>query len=168
MLLKLHRKFQLTYLMLQVMSKKTWQFVILISIKKIKCIFLRKNNDIRNQLQNNQRDEGFNDQGCTSYYSFQSLYLRKKSLKNLFSLHHDNTELFTVAILKIIEELLEMKKIAEENLADKNEHDILTCQELNLDFENSVVFKKFEPLYKQIVDIDYRLLISSKRGEEKI
>jgi hypothetical protein len=49
--------------------------------------------------------------------------------------------------LEDVEELLEMMKIAEENLDDDNDDDILTSQASNSGLGNPVVFKGFESLY---------------------
>jgi hypothetical protein len=59
-------------------------------------------------------------------------------------------------------------KIAEENLDDDNDDDILTSQALDSGLGNTVVFKGFESLYKQVVDIKDQLLYSEvrKEGEE--
>jgi hypothetical protein len=67
--------------------------------------------------------------------------------------------------LEDVEELLETMKIAKENLDDDNDDDILTSQALGSGLGNTVVFKGFESLYKQVVDIEDQLLCS-KVGEE--
>jgi hypothetical protein len=51
-------------------------------------------------------------------------------------------------------------KIAEENLDDDNDDDILTSQASGSCLGNTVVFKGFESLYKQVVDIEDQLLCS--------
>jgi hypothetical protein len=53
-----------------------------------------------------------------------------------------------------------MMKIAEENLDNDNDDDIFTSQGSNLGLGNTVVFKGFESLYKQVVDIEDQLLCS--------
>jgi hypothetical protein len=50
--------------------------------------------------------------------------------------------------LEDVEELLETMKIAEENLDDDNDVDILTSQVLDSSLGNTVVFKGFNSLYK--------------------
>jgi hypothetical protein len=45
-------------------------------------------------------------------------------------------------------------KIAEENLDDDNDDDVLTSQALDPGLRNTVVFKGFESLYNQVVDIE--------------
>jgi hypothetical protein len=67
--------------------------------------------------------------------------------------------------LEDIEELLETMKIAEENLEDDNDDDILTSQASDSGLGNTVVFKGFESLYKQVVDIEDQLLCSEVRKE---
>ncbi len=64
-----------------------------------------------------------------------------------------------------VEELLETMKIAEENLDDDNDDDILTSQMSDLGLGNTVVFKGFESLYKQVVDIEDQLLCSEVQEE---
>ncbi len=59
-----------------------------------------------------------------------------------------------------IEELLETMKIAKKNLDDDNDDDILTSQASDSGLGNTVVFKGFKSLYKQIVDIEDQLLCS--------
>jgi hypothetical protein len=67
--------------------------------------------------------------------------------------------------LEDVEELLETMKIAEENLDDDNDDDILTSQMSDLGLGNTVVFKGFESLYKQVVDIEDQLLCSEVQEE---
>jgi len=67
--------------------------------------------------------------------------------------------------LEDVEELLETMKIAKENLDDDNDDDILNSQALDLGLGNIVVFKGFESLYKQVVDIEDQLLCSEVREE---
>jgi hypothetical protein len=67
--------------------------------------------------------------------------------------------------LEDIEKLLEMMKIAEENLDDDNDDDILTSQASDLGLGNTVVFKRFKSLCKQVVDIEDQLLCSEVREE---
>jgi hypothetical protein len=62
--------------------------------------------------------------------------------------------------LEDIEELLETMKIAKKNLDDDNDDDILTSQASDSGLGNTVVFKGFKSLYKQIVDIEDQLLCS--------
>ncbi len=51
-------------------------------------------------------------------------------------------------------------KIAEKNLDNDNDDDILTSQASDLGLGNTVVFKGFESLYKQVVDIKDQLFCS--------
>ncbi len=64
-----------------------------------------------------------------------------------------------------VEELLGTMKIAEENLDDDNDDDIFTSQASGLGLGNTVVFKGFKSLYKQVVDIEDQLLCSEVREE---
>ncbi len=56
-------------------------------------------------------------------------------------------------------------KIAKANLDDDNGDDILTFQASGLGLGNTIVFKGFESLYKQVVDIEDQLLCSEVREE---
>jgi hypothetical protein len=67
--------------------------------------------------------------------------------------------------LEDVEELLETMKIARENLDDDNDDDIFTSQASDSGLRNIVVFKGFESLYKQVVDIEDQLLYSEVREE---
>ncbi len=58
-----------------------------------------------------------------------------------------------------------MMKIVEENLNDDNDDDILTSQASNSGLGNTVVFKGFESLYKQVVDIEDQLFCSKVQEE---
>jgi hypothetical protein len=77
----------------------------------------------------------------------------------------ENNEEFGAAVLEDFEELLEAMKIAEENLDGDNDDDILISQASNSGLGNTVVFKGFKSLYKQIVDIEDQLLCSKVREE---
>ncbi len=81
-------------------------------------------------------------------------------LEEFVHVNDENNEKFVVAVLEDVEELLETMKIAEENLDDDNDDDILTSQALNSGLGNITVFKGFESLYKQVVDIEDQLLCS--------
>ncbi len=59
-----------------------------------------------------------------------------------------------------VEKLLETMKIAEENLDDDNDDDILSSQVSDSGLGNIIVFKGFESFYKQVVDIEDRFLCS--------
>jgi hypothetical protein len=56
-------------------------------------------------------------------------------------------------------------KIAEENLDDDNDDDILTFQAWDSGLGNTIVFNGFESLYKQVVDIEDQLLCSKVQEE---
>ncbi len=53
-----------------------------------------------------------------------------------------------------------MMKIVEDNLDDDNDDDILISQTSNLGLGNTIVFKGFKSLYKQVVDTEDQLLCS--------
>jgi hypothetical protein len=67
--------------------------------------------------------------------------------------------------LEDIEELLGTMKIAEENLDDDNDDDILTSQASGSGLGNILVFKGFESLYKQVVNIEDQLICFEVREE---
>ena len=86
-------------------------------------------------------------------------------LEEFVHVDDENIEKFESVVLKDVEELLEMMKIAEENLDDDNDDDILTSQASSTGLGNTVVFEGFESLYKQVVDIEDQLLYSEVREE---
>jgi hypothetical protein len=86
-------------------------------------------------------------------------------LEEFVRVDNENSEEFAAAVLEDVEELLETMKIAEENLDDDNDDDILTSQASGSGLGNTVVFKGFESLYKQVVDIEDQLLCSEVRKE---
>ncbi len=83
-----------------------------------------------------------------------NLSVGQDELEKFVHVNDENNEEFAAAILEDIEELLETMKIVEENLDDDNDDDILTFQALDLGLRNTIVFKGFESLYKQVVDIE--------------
>jgi hypothetical protein len=83
-----------------------------------------------------------------------NLSIGQDELEEFVHVDDENNEEFTVAVLEDVEELLEMMKIAEENLDDDNDDDVLTSQALDPGLRNTVVFKGFESLYNQVVDIE--------------
>jgi hypothetical protein len=83
-----------------------------------------------------------------------NLSVGQDELEEFVHVNDENSEKFTTAVLEDVEELLGMMKIAEENLDDDNDDDILTSQALGSGLGNTVVFKGFESLYKQVVDIE--------------
>ncbi len=94
-----------------------------------------------------------------------NLSVGQDELEEFVHVDDENSEKFAVAILEDVEELLGMMKIAKENLDDDNYDDILTSQASGLGLGNTVVFKGFESLYKQVVDIKDQLLCSEVREE---
>ncbi len=127
-----------------------------------KCIYQGRNNDIRSRSGSSERDRGFSDQSCTSYRSFKYFRWADK-LEEFVHVGDENSEEFATTVLEDVEELLEMMKIAEKNLDDDNDDDILTSQASGSGLGNTVVFKGFESLYKQIVDIEDQLFYSEVR-----
>jgi hypothetical protein len=89
-----------------------------------------------------------------------NLSVVQDELEEFVHVNDENNEKFVVAVLEDVEELLETMKIAEENLDDDNDDDILTSQTLDSSLGNTIVFKGFDSLYKQVVDIEDQLLYS--------
>jgi len=97
-----------------------------------------------------------------------NLYVGQDELEEFVHVNNGNSEEFVAAVLEDIEKLLETMKIAEENLDDDNDDDILTSQASDSGLGNTVVFKGFESFYKQVVDIEDQLLCSEvqEKAEE--
>jgi hypothetical protein len=89
-----------------------------------------------------------------------NLSVGQDEFENFVHVDDENNEEFAVAILEDVEKLLETMKIAKENLDNDNDDDIFTSQALNSGLGNTVVFKGFESLYKQVVNIEDQLLCS--------
>jgi hypothetical protein len=94
-----------------------------------------------------------------------NLYVGQDELEEFVHVDNENNEEFAVTVLEDIEELLETMKIVEENLDDDNDDDILTFQASDSGLGNIIVFKGFESLYKQVVDIEDQLLCSEVQKE---
>jgi hypothetical protein len=94
-----------------------------------------------------------------------NLSVGQNELEKFVHVDDENSEKITIAVLEDVEELLETMKIAEENLDNDNDDDIFTSQALGSGLKNTVVFKGFESLYKQVVDIEDQLLCSEVREE---
>jgi adenine-specific DNA methylase len=97
-----------------------------------------------------------------------NLFIGQDKLEEFVHVDDENNEEFMAAVLEDVELLLEMMKIAKENLDDDNDDDIPTSQASNSGLGNIVVFKGFESLYKQVVDVEDQLLYSEvqKKVEE--
>ncbi len=94
-----------------------------------------------------------------------NLFVGQDELEEFVHVDDENSEEFATSVLEDVEELLETMKNVEENLDDDNDDDILTSQVSGLGLGNIVVFKGFESLYKQVVDIDDQLFCSEVREE---
>jgi len=94
-----------------------------------------------------------------------NLSIAQDKLEEFVHVDDENNEKFATIVLEDVEELLETMKIAEKNLDDDNYDDILTSQALDSGLGNTIVFKGFESLYKQVVDIEDQLLYSEVRKE---
>jgi hypothetical protein len=94
-----------------------------------------------------------------------NLSVGQDELEEFVHVDNENNEKFAIAVLEDVEELLETMKIAEENLDDDNDDDILTFQASDSGLGNTVIFKGFKSLYKQVVDIEDQLLCSEVREE---
>ncbi len=94
-----------------------------------------------------------------------NLSVGQDELEEFVHVDDENSEKFAAAVLEDIEELLGMMKIVEENLDNDNDDDILTSQASGSGLGNTVVFKGFESVYKQVVDIEDQLLCSEVQEE---
>ncbi len=92
-----------------------------------------------------------------------NLSIGQDELEEFVHVDDENSEEFAAAVLEDVEELLGTMKIAKENLDNDNDDDILTSQASGSGLGNTVVFKGFESLYKQVVDIEDQLLYSEVR-----
>jgi hypothetical protein len=145
--------------------KEAWQPVSPSSIEnafiKAKIMTLEADQEVVNEIE---------DLGTEVAQAIAALNLSvgQDELKEFVHVDDENSEKFAVVVLEDIEELLETMKIAEENLDDDNDDDILTSQASDLGLGNTIVFKGFESLYKQVVDIEDQLLCSEveEKAEE--
>jgi len=94
-----------------------------------------------------------------------NLSVGQDELEEFVHVDDENSEEFAAAVLEDVEELLGTMKIAEENLDDDNDDDIFTSQASGSGLGNTVVFKGFESLYKQVIDMEDQLLCSKVREE---
>ena len=94
-----------------------------------------------------------------------NFYVGQDELEEFLHVDDENSDEFAAAVLEDVDELLETMKITKENLDDDNDDDILTSQASCSGLGNTVVFKGFESLYKQVVDIEDQLLCSEVRQE---
>ncbi len=142
--------------------KEAWQSVSPSSIKnafiKVKIMALEADQEAVNEIE----DLGTK---VAQAIAALNLFIGQDELEEFDHINDENSEKFVVAILEDVEELLETMKIAEEILDDDNDDDIFTSQALDLGLGNTVVFKGFESLYKQVVDIKDQLLCFEVRKE---
>ncbi len=94
-----------------------------------------------------------------------NLFVGQDELEEFVHVNDENSEEFIAAVLEGVEELLGTMKIAEENLDDDNDDDIHTSQASGSGLGNILVFKGFESLYKQVVDIEDQLICFEVREE---
>ncbi len=130
-----------------------------------KCIYQGENNDIRSRSGSSEQDLGTK---VAQAIVALNLYVGQDELEEFVHVNNGNNEEFVAAVLEDMEKLLETMKIAEENLDNDNDDDILTSQASDSGLGNTVVFKGFESLYKQVVDIEDQLLCSEvqEKAEE--
>ncbi len=96
-----------------------------------------------------------------------NLSVGQDELEEFVHVDDENSEEFATVVLEDVEELLGTMKIVEENLDDDNDDDILTSQVSGSGLGNIVVFKGFESLYKQVVDIEDQLFCFEVQEEAK-
>jgi hypothetical protein len=137
--------------------KEAWQSVSLSFIKnafiKAKIMTLEADQEVVNEIEDLRTE-------VAQAIAALNLFVGQDELEKFVHVNVENSEKFAAAVLEDVEELLETMKIAEENLDDDNDDDILTSQASDSGLGNTVVFKGFESLYKQVVDIEDQLLCS--------
>jgi len=72
-----------------------------------------------------------------------NLSIGQDELEEFVHVDNENSEEFAATVLEDVEEFLETMKIAEKNLDDDNDDDILTSQASYSGLGNTVVFKGF-------------------------
>ncbi|KAL2621507.1 hypothetical protein R1flu_001712 [Riccia fluitans] len=77
----------------------------------------------------------------------------------------ENSEEFAAVVLEDVEQLLQTMKVSEENQEDVNKDENVTSQVTHGELGNSFVFKGFESLYKQVVDIEDQLICLEVQAE---
>jgi hypothetical protein len=131
--------------------KEAWQSVSPSSIKnafiKAEIMTLEVDQEAVNKI------EGLGTKGAQAMATL-NLSVGQDKLEEFVHVDNENSEEFAAIVLEDVEELLEMMKIAKENLDNDNYDDILTSQALDSGLGNTIVFKGFESLYKQVVDIE--------------
>jgi len=144
--------------------KEAWQSVSPSSIKnafiKAKIMTFEADQEAVNEIE---------DLGIEIAQAITTLNLSvgQDELEEFVHVDDENSEKFASTVLEDVEELLETMKITEENLDDDNDDDILTSQASDLGLGNNVVFKGFESLYKQVVDIEDQLFCFEVREKAK-
>ncbi len=125
--------------------KEAWQSMSSSSIKnafiKAKIVTLEVDQEIVNEIEDLRTK-------VAQTIAILNLSIGQDELEEFVHVDDENSEKFTAVVLEDIEELLETMKIAEKNLDDDNDDDILTSQASNSGLGNTVVFKGFESLYK--------------------
>jgi hypothetical protein len=142
--------------------KEAWQSVSPNSIKnafiKAKIMTLKADQEVVNEIEDFVTE-------VTQAIAALNLSVGQDELEEFVHVDDENSEKFAAAVLEDIEELLGMMKIVEENLDNDNDDDILTSQASGSGLGNTVVFKGFESVYKQVVDIEDQLLCSEVQEE---
>jgi hypothetical protein len=121
--------------------KEAWQSVSPNSIKtafiKAKIMTLEADQEAVNEIEDLMTE-------VAQAIATLNLSVGQDELEEFVHVNDENSEEFATAILEDVEELLEMMKIAEENMDDDNDDDTLTSQALGSGLGNTVVFKGFE------------------------
>jgi uncharacterized protein YigA (DUF484 family) len=142
--------------------KEAWQSMSPSSIKnafiKAKIMTLKADQEAVNEIEDLVTE-------VTQAIAALNLFVGQDELEEFVHVDDENNEKFAAAILEDVKELLGTMKIAKENLDDDNDDDILTSQTSGSGLGNTVEFKGFESLYKQVVDIEDQLLCSEVREE---
>jgi hypothetical protein len=121
--------------------KEAWQSVSPSSIKnafiKAEIMTLEANQEAMNKIEDLVTE-------VAQAIATLNLSVGQDELEEFVHVDNENSDEFAFAVLEDIEELLETMKIAEENLDDDNDDDILTSQALGSGLGNTAVFKGFE------------------------
>ncbi len=148
---ELFMEIQHTYLMLSYV-KDTWDFVSQTFIKnafvKAELMNLELELEVGNEV----------DDLCTEFSkameSF-NLFVNPLELEEFVHIDDEDNEEYTIVVLEDVEELLETMKVVEMTMDDDGDVNI---QELYVGLENKVIIQGFDSFYKQVLDIDNKLL----------
>ncbi len=91
-----------------------------------------------------------------------NLSVNPSELEEFVHIDDEDNEEYATSVLEDVEELLETIKIVETTMDDDGD---VNTQELNVGLENKIIFQGFDSLYKQVLDIEDRLLCLEVQAE---